>query len=203
MAGEAVPDDVVVQVLCGHAAEAVLHHGLEVRMIGADALDARSAPYVPPRLHGDVPDLQHGGKVSVCLVDSVQRGACSPMCPSRTRLTASRLAALKQPTLPTDSPSRVTAVGTHTCSGSGHACARRRPACAPRAAWRTRPRCGFPCRRGGGRSRRPRRCRPSSRNPSWTAVSRGSCAAAEAMWSCRCRMSPPRPARSCAPPCSG
>lgn len=68
MAGEVVPDDVVVQVLCGHAAEAVLHHGLEVRMIGADALDARSAPHVPPRLHGDVPDLQHGGKASVCPV---------------------------------------------------------------------------------------------------------------------------------------
>ena len=47
---------------------------------------------------------------------SVQRVACSPMCPPRTRLTASRLAAPRQPPLPTDSPSRVMAVGTHTCS---------------------------------------------------------------------------------------
>ena len=35
------------------------------------------------------------------------------------------------------------------------------------------------------------------------AVNQGSCAATETTWSCRCRISAPRPARFCAPPCSG
>ena len=81
MANDVVPDDVVVQGLCGHSAEVVCHHELEISMICADALDAKSAPHVPPRLRGDVPDLQHGGKVSVCPVAVRAEGRLLPDVP--------------------------------------------------------------------------------------------------------------------------